>query len=330
MMTTPRMRALVALGALVAAGLAAGPRAEPATKLVSGYSAISGVFGGLWVAYESGAFARHGLDSSLVYVSSATKMAQAMLAVEVPIAVMGGEAVVSAVLGGADLVFVAGVLNRPLFFMVVTPDIQRPADLKGKAIGVTRYGASTDFAARLALRHWGLEAVKDVAILQLGGVPEILAGLKAGAVKGGALSPPTNVQARREGFRELVNTADLGFFPHDAIVTTRAFLRSNEETVRAFIKGYAEGIHRYKTDKAFALDVLKKYTKVTDGELLEQTHALTAAVLEDPPFHLDPRGIQAVLDFLTVPAARTAKPEDFMDLRILRELERSGYFKTLR
>jgi ABC-type nitrate/sulfonate/bicarbonate transport system substrate-binding protein len=324
-----RTRALIAVAALLGT-VAPGPRVEAATKLVTAYAAISGLFAGQWMAQEAGAFARHGLDSSLVYIASSTKIAQAMVAGEVPMALMGGEAVVNAVLGGADLVFVAGVTNRPLFFIVVTGDIQRPSDLKGQALGVSRYGASSDFATRLALRHWGLEPVKDVAILQLGGIPEILAAMKAGGVKGGALSPPTNVRARREGYRELINTAELGFFPHDAIVTTRAFLRTNGDTVRAFIKGYAEGVHRYKTDKTRAMEVLKKYTNVTDPELLAETHALTAPVLEDPPLHLDPRGIQAVLDFLPLPAAKAAKPEDFMDLRILREVEQSGFFKTIR
>lgn len=325
----PRRPLVVAVALLVIGG-ALPSRAAAATKLVAAYSAISGLFAGQWTAQESGAFTRHGLDVSLVYISSATKVAQAMLAGEVPIAVMGGEAVINAALAGADLVFVAGAVNRPLFFVVATPEIQRPADLKGKTLGVTRYGASTDFAARLALRHWGLEPIKDVAILQMGGVPEILAGLKAGSVKAGALSPPTNVRARREGYRELVNTADLGFFPHDAIVTTRAFLKSNPEAVRAFLKGYAEGVHRYKSDKPFALEVLKKYTKVSDPDLLEETYALTRPVVEDPPLNLDVRGVQAVLDFVASPKAKTAKPEHFMDLRILKELEQSGFFKTLR
>ncbi len=321
---------ILILAAVLAAGLAPLPPAEAATKLVSAYAAISGLFGGQWVAQEGGYFARHGLDSSVVYIASSTRIAQAMVAGEVPIAVMGGEAVVNATLGGGDLVFVGGVLNRPLFFITVTPDIQRPEDLRGKALAVSRYGASSDFATRLALRHWGLEPIRDVAILQLGGIPEILAAMKAGGVKGGALSPPTNVRARREGYRELVNTADLGFFPHDAIVTTRAFLRQHEETVRAFIKGYAEGVHRYKTDRAFAMQVLKQYTKVSDPELLAQTHALTAPALEDAPLYLDPRGIQAVLDFLNNPKAKATKPEDYMDLRILREVEQSGFFKRLR
>jgi len=316
--------------AILATLAVAVPPAEAATKLVSAYAAISGLFGGQWVAQEAGYFARNGLDSSLVYISSSTKIAQAMMGGDVPIAVMGGEAVVNAALGGADLVFAAGVLNRPFFFIVVTPDIQRPEDLRGKAIGVSRYGASSDFSARLALRHWGLEPIRDVAILQMGGIPEILATMKAGGLKGGALSPPTNVRARREGYRELVNTAELGFFPHDAIVTTRAFLREHADVVRAFIKGYAEGVRRYKADRAFAMQVLKQYTKVSDPELLEQTHALTAPALEDPPLYLDPRGIQAVLDFLNNPKAKAAKPEDFMDLRLLHEVEQSGFFKTLR
>jgi ABC-type nitrate/sulfonate/bicarbonate transport system substrate-binding protein len=326
-MTVARRVAAAVSAVAALLGPAAG---HAATKLVSSYSAVSGVFGGQWTAQETGAFARRGLDSSLVYIGSSTKGAQAMLAGEVPIALMGGEAVVNAVLGGADLVFVAGAINRPLFFIVAAPDIRRPADLKGKSLGVTRYGASTDFAARLALRHWGLEPVRDVAILQMGGVPEILAALKAGSVKAGALSPPTNVRARRDGYRELVNTADLGFFPHDAVVTTRGFLKSRPDVVRAFLEGYAEGVHRYKTDKAIAFEVLKKYTKVTDPELLEETYALTRAVIEDPPLALDPRGIQAVLDFIATPKAKAAKPDDFMDLGLLKDLERSGFFKTIR
>ncbi len=324
-----RVRRTAPLAIALAAALAPAPAAA-ATKVVAAYTAISGAFGGQWVAQEAGYFARHGLDMSLTFVSSSSKLAPAMVAGEIPLAVMGGEAVVNAALGGADLVFVAGVLNRPLFFIVVTPDIQRPEDLKGKALAVSRYGASSDFAARLALRHWRLEPNRDVAILQLGGIPEILAGMKAGAVKGGAMSPPTNVRARREGYRELVSTAELGFFPHDAIVTTRAFLREHEDAVRGFIKGYAEGIRRYKSDKAFALEVLRKYTKVTDLELLEQTHALAVPILEDAPLHLDTRGIQAVLDFSTNPKAKTANPGDFMDLRVLRDVEQSGFFKSLR
>jgi NitT/TauT family transport system substrate-binding protein len=319
----------VILGVALAAGTSAAPPATAATKVVGAYSAISAVFGGQWVAQEAGYFAKHGLDSSLIYVASSSKLAPAMLAGEVPIAVMGGEAVVNAALGGGDLVFVAGVLNRPVFFIVVTPDIQRPEDLRGKALGVSRYGASSDFATRLALRHWGLEPNKDVAILQLGGIPEILAAMKAGAVKGGAMSPPTNVRARREGYRELVYTAELGFFPHDGLVTTRAYLRQHEDVVRAYMKAYAEGVRRYKTDKAIGLEVIKKYTKVTDPELLEQAYALTAPPLEEA-LYFEPKGIQAVLDISTHPKAKMAKPEDFLDLRIHRELEQSGFFKTLR
>jgi ABC-type nitrate/sulfonate/bicarbonate transport system substrate-binding protein len=317
------------LAAALAAAAAAIAPAEAATKVESAYTAISGVFGGQWVAFEAGYFARHGLDVSLSYVASSTRMAQAMVAGEQPIAVMGGEAAIHAVLGGGDLVFVAGVLNRPLFFMVVAPDIQRPEDLRGKTLGVTLLGASSDYATRLALRHWGLEPIRDVGIVQIGGIPEILSAMRAGTVKGGALSPPTNLRARREGFRELVSTAELGFFPHDAIVTPRSFLRKNEKVVRAYLMAYAEGVRRYKADRPYAIEVLRRYTKVSDPELLEQTHALTSAPLEEA-LYLEPKALQAVLDVSTHPKAKMAKPEDFMDLRILRELEQSGFFKALR
>ncbi len=312
----------------VAAIIAPAP-ARAATKLTSAYTAISGVFGGQWAAQEAGIFGRYGIDSSLVYIASATKAAQAMLAGEVPIAMMGGEAVVSAALGGANLVFVAGVLNRPLYFIVVTQDIRSPQDLKGKAIGVTRYGATSDFSARLALRHWRLEPNKDVAILQLGGVPEILAAMKGGAIVGGAMSPPTNVRARRQGYRELVNVGELGFFPHVALVTTRVFLRDHPDVVQAYLKAYTEGVRRYKTDKAVGIALLKQYTKVTDPQLLEESYALAAPPLEDS-LYLEPKGIQTVLEFSDHPKARTAKPEDFMDLRLYHDLERSGFLGSQR
>ena len=112
-------------------------------------------------------------------------------------------------------------------------------------------------------------------------------------------------------------------------MTTRTFLRKNKDVVRAYLKAYAEGVRRYKADRAFAMEVLKKYTKVADPELLEQTHALTSALLEES-LYLEPKAIQAVLDFSTHPRAKTAKPEDFTDLRILRDLEQSGFFRTLR
>ena len=203
--TSPKFSAGMFAFVMGLAAVIAPAPARAATKLTSAYTAISGVFGGQWAAQEAGIFARYGIDSSLVYIASATKAAQAMLAGEVPIAVMGGEAVVSAALGGANLVFVAGVLNRSLYFIVVRQDILSPQDLRGKAIGVTRYGATSDFSARLALRHWRLEPNKDVALLQLGGVPEILAAMKSGAVQGGTMTPPTNVRARHQGYRELVN-----------------------------------------------------------------------------------------------------------------------------
>ena len=328
-MRRPRsFKGMLALAIGAAATIAPVP-ARAATKLTSAYTAISGVFGGQWAAQEAGIFARYGIDSSLVYIASATKTAQAMLAGEVPIAVMGGEAVVSAALGGANLVFVAGVLNRSLYFIVVRQDILSPQDLRGKAIGVTRYGATSDFSARLALRHWRLEPNKDVALLQLGGVPEILAAMKSGAVQGGTMTPPTNVRARHQGYRELVNVGELGFFPHVALVTTRVFLREQPEVVRAYLQAYTEGVRRYKTDKAFGIAMLRKYTKVTDPQLLEESYALAAPPLEDS-LYLEPKGLQTVLEFSDHPRAKAAKPEDFMDLRLVHDLERSGFLGSQR
>jgi ABC-type nitrate/sulfonate/bicarbonate transport system substrate-binding protein len=150
-----------------------------------GYSALAGSFTPLWMAKELGLFERHGVQSSLIYMA-ATIASQAMLAGETDFMVGANIPPVQARLGGADSLILVTYISGFTFSIMARPPIQQPGDLRGKRIGVTRFGAANDFGARIALKRWGLVPLKDVTIIQLGGLPEAFA-----ALKGARCRPPS-------------------------------------------------------------------------------------------------------------------------------------------
>ncbi len=320
---------LVTFAVLLLLSLA--PPADAQTKKIEvAYSAISATQATLWFTKEAGIFEKHGLSVNLSYVASGSKVAQALLAGEFPIA-FAGSAVVFANLAGGDVVYVGGVVNVPAFYLMVTPEIKKIEDLRGKALGVTRFGASTDFSLRYALPLWGLQPDKDVKILQMGGQPEILAGMKAGAIQGAPVVAPFELQGRKAGFNVLTDLSKSGLqYPMISIVSTRAFIKKDPDTVRAFLRAYAEGTHRFAREKELALKVIAKYTKTEDPEALESAYAYTLQFVEKiprPPF----KGVEIELQEIAKkrPEAKGRKAEEFIDARIFEELERTGYFKSL-
>ena len=110
-------------------------------------------------------------------------------------------------------------------------------------MGITRYGSSTDLLLRLTLEKWGFKPETDVPILQMGGVPPILAGMQSKKIFGGPLSLPTLARAKQEGYRELADVADLvPDYQVAGVVTRRSFIKQNPEVARGFIKAIAEAM----------------------------------------------------------------------------------------
>ena len=213
----------------------------------------------------------------------------------------------------------------------MTPDVKKIEDLRGKALGVTRFGASTDFVLRYALPLWGLEPGKDVKILQMGGQPEILAGMKSGAIQGAPVTSPNELLGRKAGFTVLTDLSKSGLqYPMISIVSTRSSIKKDPDTVRAFLKAYAEGTHRFFKEKELALKTIAKYTKTEDPEALESAFIYAKEFIQKiprPPL----KGVEIELQEIakTRPEAKGRKAEDFIDARIFEELERTGYFKSL-
>ncbi len=302
------------------------------TKLNVAYSTTAGAMGVVWVTKEAGLFEKHGLDVTLIYMAGSSKIVQAILAREIPIAEIAIPAVIQANLGGADLVMLAGPNHKPGQKLMVKPEIKNPQDLKGRKLGVTRFGTSDEFLLRYILNKWGLQPGRDVTLIQMGGSQETLAGLAAGSIDGGGLSSPLNLRARKLGFSMLVDLSAIGVdYQGAGVVTTKTYARENPDTMRRYLRAYVEGLHRFKTDKEFSLRVLAQYTRTTEQDILEETYRHYAiTVMPEVPYPTM-AGIRLVLNEIGSqnPKARDLAPESLVDLSYLKEIENSGFIRTL-
>lgn len=306
--------------------------ARAQTKLSVAYPTTVGSMGILWVTKDAGLFDKYGLDVSLIYISGSSKIVQAMLAKEIPISEIAIPAVIQANQAGADLVMLAGANHKPGQKLMVKPAIKRPEDLKGKKLGVTRFGTSDDFLLRYLLTQWKIAPERDVALLQMGGSPEILAGLSSGGIDGGVLSSPLNLRAQKAGFSLLADMSAIGVdYQGAGIVTTRRYMRERADTLRSYLKAYVEGLARFKTDKAFSLKVLAKYSRIDDREMLEETYRHYAVNVMPRVPYPTMKGIQMVLDEIASrsPKTREISPASLVDVTYLKELEQSGFIQRL-
>ncbi len=314
-----------ALGSMAAAQ-------SPMEKLRLAYSAIGGSQASVWIPYEAGIFRKHGLDVELLYVGGGGRAAQVVQSGEVPIGVFTGGAVINSNLAGGDLVMIASSMNVMTFAVMARPEIRRVEDLKGKKIGISRFGSATDFGLRYAEGQWPVKRQRDFAVIQVGGMPEQLTALRTGALDAAMLNAELTIVARKEGFRELADLAKVGLhFPTSSIVTTRSYIKRNENTVRKFIRSYVEGVHYGKTQRVFGVQVLKKYLRNDDTAFVNDLYDLY--VLQNIPQipRPSPEALKTVLDQMAESDSRVAnlRPEQFIDARFFQELEKEGFLQRL-
>ena len=299
-------------------------------RIAVAYSAISATQSAFYLAKDAGIFDKHGLYVDPVYVAGGSRVSQAVIAGEFTVALAGGN-IVFADLAGADVVTFGGVVNVPSFYLYVQPSIKTQEDLRGKTLGITRYGASTDFTLRFLLRKWGLEPDRDVKVIQMGGQPEILAGMQASVINGGVLASPGDFKAKRTGFSLLANFAKVGLdYPTTSLVSTRSTIKKDRETVKRFLMAYSEAVDRLFRDKELAMKVIGKWTRTQDRETLESSYEYATNFIERPP-RLPYKAIETIVAQAaeTDPRARGRKADEFLDPSVYNELEKSGYFKSL-
>ena len=304
----------------------------PLEKLRLTYSAIAGSQASFWIPYEAGIFRKHGLDVELLYVGGGGRAAQVVQSGEVPVGTFTGGAVVNANLAGGDLVIIASSLNVFTFAVIAKPEIRRVEDLKGKKIGISRFGSATDFGLRFAESQWPIKRQRDFAVIQMGGVTDILAGLRTGAIDAGVINAELAILARRDGFREVADISKMGLsFPTSSIVTTRSYIKRSENTVRKFVRAYAEGVHYSKTQRAFSVQVMSKYMRNNDMALVNDLYELYLIqnMLRIP--RPSPEAVKTVLDQIAETDSRAAnlRPEQFIDSRFFQEMEKDGFLQRL-
>jgi NitT/TauT family transport system substrate-binding protein len=306
-------------------------QAKTLVKVVIGYGSTDGGVAVLGFAKETKLFEKHGLDVVLVGMGTGSLSLRALIAKDLQISSLSGSGLVQAALQGADTVLIAALINGFVFKVFSAPEISSPAQLKGKKLGVSRYGATSDFAVRLALKKWGLNPERDVNILQIGTSQDTVRAMQTKMLDAGVTTGTSSLIARKAGFRELGDLADLGLdYPTSAIGTTKSYLQKNEATVKGFMLAYIEAIHDFKRNKEVALAVLKKYTRNDDREVLEHNYDdIASRYLAMPIPALE--GIRTILTELssTTPAAKNADPEQFVSYKITREIEASGFVKRL-
>jgi ABC-type nitrate/sulfonate/bicarbonate transport system substrate-binding protein len=303
-----------------------------ADRIRIAYSSISGAYTGIWVAHDAGLFAKEGLEDQIILIPSATQLAQVVVAGDVDIASLGGAPVIAAVLNGADLKVIGNNVNKLIFSLHVKPEIKTIEELRGKRIAVSRFGSSSDVAARHALRKFNLDPLKDVTLLQLGSMSNMFGALKSGAVEASMVSPPTQFLSEKLGFKELLSVTDTNLaYPNPAMAVSGELIRRKPDMIDRFMRAYVEAIHRAKTDRESTIKTLARYTTVTDPVLLGKTYDFyMSKVLERAPY-INMQGMQNAIDDVarTIPAAKNAKPEQFVDLRFLDKIEKSGLLKEL-
>ena len=300
-------------------------------KFKLAYVSPSGAVAVPWVTREAGLFDKNGLEAELIFIRGGSTIMQSLLAGDVDMVHLAGNPAMEASLAGADAVMLSSVLNRPVgFYLIAQPGVKTMAELRGGRVGITRFGAATDLLSRIALKQFQLSPERDVALVQLGGIPEIAAGLKAKVVKAGFVSSPLNLSLIEMGYGVLLDFGRDMVFPFSAFTSRRAAIKQKDHLFRNAIRALAEGVKVYRTQRDFTLKVFEKYTRISDTKTLAQTYDTYAPFLEKVPY-VDLKGVENVLAEIGPrhASAKNRKPADFVDHSYVKALEESGFFKSL-
>jgi ABC-type nitrate/sulfonate/bicarbonate transport system substrate-binding protein len=290
------------------------------------YAAV-GAFAPLWIAQDKGIFNKYGLAVDLKYILPATGT-QALLSGSIDIVNPGTE-LVEAGLSGARVAFIIGILNRAVLSVYSKPEFKQLTDLRGKVMGVTQPGSTTDLTARILLQQAGLVPGKDVQITHLQGMPDLITALSQGRIDAGIISAPTTLKAKQAGFKELVDiTARNIPMIHAGLATTRDFIKNSPDKVRRYVQAYIEANKVARTDAETTKQIIGKYTKTDNREDLDETYNTYARAWEQAPY-VSAAAMQTLLNFSINPAGKTAKPEQFIDNSFVAELDKSGFIKEL-
>jgi NitT/TauT family transport system substrate-binding protein len=329
MNTQKRLSRIFIFAGALALGAVPTIDAEAQERLRVAYSSTDTTNQPWTVAYDAGFFKKHGLDVELVYIGSTTVAVTAIMAQDVPVGNAAGSGIANAAVRGADLVSAGCVINVLAYELVVLDSIKSAEDLKGKSIGISRFGSVSDVAARELLKGLGLRPMEDVKILQVGGASERAAGFSRGVIAGFP-SPPGNVELIPGGLphRILANMADLPKpypLPFICAATTKSYVAKKRDTVKKVLMALIEASHYFKTNKEGTQKIIAKYLRGANKAYLESSYQSTVKILERVPYTTR-EGMKIQLDDALKQSPGSKMTVDgLIDDTIVREIEKEGF-----
>jgi len=308
--------------------------AEP-TKILLAHGAINNLVEPLWIAKEQGFFKKYGLDVDLVFII-AGRAAQAMLAGQVPVAMVGSTHVTNAVTAGGDLTMILGLQNSLNYFFMARPTIKKPEELKGKKVAIGTPSGSASLATYVALDYLGLIPRRDnIVLLGIGGEPERLAALRAGSVEAASLSPEFGQILVSEGYRVLLDTGKEKVpFQSSGMVASRSYIKANPQIVENLARAVVEGVAFIlkPANKEIVVRSLARNLRLDKPDRLEKAYVQLIGELPKKPCP-SMEGVASVLKLMVQHGlnakAAQLKPEDIVDMSLCKKFEDSGFFKSL-
>jgi NitT/TauT family transport system substrate-binding protein len=298
-------------------------------KVRIGYAARAVAHSVPFVAKEAGFFAEEGIDAEIIRTAGSIAP-MALVAGEVDLAIMSAYLMIPVAERNKDVVMLGGFSRYASMVFVGRPEIKGPQDLKGKIVGIQRPGDAYEKSARFALKHLGLDADKDVKMLALGTNDVMWTALQTGKVSATILSPPGTLFARKAGMNFMVDLNDLKLeYQGSTIATRRSFVQKNPALAARSLRAIIRGVHLFKTRKEDTMRILAKFLGTKDPEGLEESWDY-AAKMPAKPYAVE-SAVQAVLDHLAESQPKFAqhRPNEFIDARLLTEIDKSGYIDRL-
>ena len=303
-----------------------------ADKVRIAYPSAAVVFLPLWAAADAGFFRKQNITVELVSIRSSPIAMTALLTGEIDVVVGGANPGIALQLQGyRDVAIFAGLINKFLFSIYSQPNIEELSQLRGKRLGVTRFGGSNDFAGRYFLRQRGLDPSKDLTLIQIGSQDDILRALLAKTLDAAVLGYPSVYVAKRSGLRELADLTRSGLrYQLTAFVAKRSFLAEKQSLVARVFRAVAESIHFLRTRPKEGMAITKRYARIDDPEILASAYDLHVKLYPRLP-EIQTEDLKLVLEeiALTNPKAREADPATFIDDRVSREVAKSGFADQL-
>lgn len=298
-------------------------------SVVIAYPTTSSQYAPVWFARDLGLYEKYGIDAKMVFIQGGSVVLQAMMAGQVHAAQNGIAETAVAVLRGGDIRILGVTAKIFPYSLVGAKSIKSAKDLVGGRVAINRIGDVSAYGSQLALRKLGLNPDKDMAMLQVGGSPQRLAALQSGSVQAAAMDFMSGLRLAKLGFPILVQL-NLNY-PYLGPVVSGKFLREAPALAEAQVRGYIEGIARFKRNRDEGIKALGRYMKSNEVDVLTKAYDFIANDFYAESLEPDPKGFQDLMDEVgeREPLAKKATIAQVFDLTIARKLDKEGFFKSV-